>query len=519
VMRLLSCLLVHILGVTFANGFLQEAKTTKHSDDVCETIAIEDTTGVSMITGTLRGFIPTRISRSFTHFYYGDHVEWDTMQSLNITELIDIEEVKKAANALQDEFLGWVEEGSQEPIEPFRFSQIFRAPENVNNLWVSELALASVQSTHSMDQFNIFLNGGMIKEDGREHYKYKNKKELDFLRTLSKYYEDADEYINETIKEKDNLKAVAVMILKSGGVEKTVGCYYDQLALSPATIPKTFVANVPKEKFLDYTSKLVEEVVKLLKSEKTEKIVIKVIESIKSKLKTIDIDKLTYHKYLLDLRSRTLVLDVDIEKVFEDLNEVHKLIMEGLWKIHTGQWPAMVKFVNNFFRYTFASEHFWFRVDKLYHNLVDQAKSLYEERQKSLETKMTGDILPFFRSFLEFLINIREGRKTFIDDLISEMEKMDFNEILESYFTSYTKVFSKHFLSCYTALYGKPDFDLLAEFAEENYIAKTIKDLVFADWPKDEIFPKGLDAFVEKFENLVWILMTSTLGSCTKPIV
>merc|ERR1711970_438868 len=480
-MRILSVVLLHILVVTLAVG-----------DNGCDTTAIEDNEIVSMVTGTLQGFLPRRISRSFTHYYYGDHIEWDKIQSYNITEHIDIEDLKGHTGRFHDEFLGWVERGSKEPIEPFRFYPIFRAPENVNNLWVSEVALASAMSVFLGDQFNIFLNGGIIKEDGGEFYKY---------------------------KEKDNLKATALMFLEAGIAEKTVGCFYDQLALSPATLHKTFVTHVPKEKFMEYMSTMVKEVVMLLKSEKTEKIVTNVIKAVKSKLETIDIDKLTGHTYLTFLRSRSLVLDVDIEKVFEDLNEVHKLIMKGLWEVHTGQWPAMVKFISNFYKYTIISDHFWFRLDKLYHDLVDHTKNQYEERQKSLNSKMTGDILPFFRSFLEFMVNIREGKRTFIDAFISEMEKMDFNEILERHFTSLTSALSKHFLSCYTALYGKPDFDLLTEFAEENYVVKAIKDLVFADWPKDEIFPKSFDSFVEKFENLVLILMTSSLGSCTSAIV
>jgi len=507
-MRILSLVVLYILVVTLAVG-----------DDACDTKAIEDNEVVSMITGTLQDFIPRRVSRSFTHYYYGDHIDWEEKLSYNLTEHIDMERLKQISGRLHDEFLGWVARGSIKPIEPFRHYQVFRAPENVNNLWVSEVALASAMSVFLGDQFNIFLNGGIIKEDGGEFYKYKEKEELDALRALSKQYEEAYGYVNDTLKEKDNMKLTALMILESGLAEKTAGCVYDQLALSPATLHKTFVTHVPKEKFLEYMSTMVKEVVKLLKSEKTEKIITNVVKAVKSKLETIDIDKLTAHTYLTFLRSRSLVLDVDIEKVFEDLDEVHKLIAKGLWKIHTGQWPAMVKFISNLYKHTIISEKFWLRLDKLYHDLVVQARNQYEERQKSLDSKMTGDILPFFRSFLEFMINIREGKKTFIDDFISEIEKMDLNEILERHFTSLTKVLSKHFLSCYTALYGKPDFDLLAEFAEENYVAKTIKDLVFADWPKDEIFPKSFDSFVKKFENLVWLLMSSSLGSCTNPIV
>merc|ERR1712236_19153 len=93
-MRILSLVVLYILVVTLAVG-----------DDACDTKAIEDNEVVSMITGTLQDFIPRRVSRSFTHYYYGDH--------------IDIERLKQISGRLHDEFLGWVARGSIKPIEPF----------------------------------------------------------------------------------------------------------------------------------------------------------------------------------------------------------------------------------------------------------------------------------------------------------------------------------------------------------------------------------------------------------------
>merc|ERR1712106_315607 len=52
------------------------------------------------------------------------------------------------------------------------------APENVNNLWISEVALASASSVFIGDQLNIFISGGIIKEAGGEVRHYRNKEEL-----------------------------------------------------------------------------------------------------------------------------------------------------------------------------------------------------------------------------------------------------------------------------------------------------------------------------------------------------
>eukprot|EP00091_Calanus_sinicus_P007189 TRINITY_DN18113_c0_g1_i1.p2 TRINITY_DN18113_c0_g1~~TRINITY_DN18113_c0_g1_i1.p2 ORF type:complete len:102 (+),score=16.83 TRINITY_DN18113_c0_g1_i1:187-492(+) len=92
---------------------------------------------------------------------------------------------------------------------------------------------------------------------------------------------------------------------------------------------------------------MVEELKKLLKSEKTEKILTKWIEATMNKLKTIDTEILTSDAYLVFLRARSLVLGVDVEKVFEDLGEVWAAILKGIWKTYTGQWPAMVEFISN----------------------------------------------------------------------------------------------------------------------------------------------------------------------------
>ena len=454
----------------------------------------------------------------FSHYYYGDHIDWEDLHSFNITKDMDKEKLVEAALKIHDNFLEWVEEESKEPIEPFRFEQIFRAPENVNNLWISEVALASASSVFIGDQLNIFISGGIIKEEGGEVRHYRNKEELTVLKELSKQYEDAFGFINETLKKKEEMKAIVLMVLESQ-TEQIVSCFYDKLSRSKATPYKTFVANVSKERFLKFTNKMAQELKKLIKSEKTEQIVTKLMSSMKSKLLTIDTDKLTSKAYLVFLRTRSLVLGVDVEKVFEDLNEVHLLISKGIWQTYTGQWPAMVEFITNFFKFTFASEKFWLRVDTLYHQQVDQQKRFYQERQKSLESKMTDDILPFFRSLLEFMVDIREGKRTFIDDFISDLEKIDLNEMLSKHLTYLVDTLSRQYLSCYTALHGKPDFNLLAEAAQENDVAKAIKKLVFADWPKDEILPKGFDDFVEKLEQGILLVVSSSLGSCSRHMI
>jgi len=476
-------------------------------------LAMLDTTFISH----LELVLPRNIYRSFVDYYFGDHIDWKKLESYSIAAEVE-DEVDEIAASAHEGLLRWVERGSRKPIRKFRYEPVFRSPSNVNNLWVSEVTLASVLSVIMADQFNIFLNGGILQEDGGIHRYYRNKKELQFLKDLSQHHETAYGFINDTLKRKDEMKMLALMMLDLN-TEEALGCFYDQLAENKGTVYKTFVHNVPKEKFLKYTDKLVDELKKVLKSEKTEQLVKNWVNGMVTKLKTIDTNKLTSDSYLVFLRARSLVLGVDVEQVFEDINKVMGQIMRGIWLTETGQWPAMVEFISNFYKHTFASKEFWQRVDVLYQEQLQISKKFYEDRKKSLESNLTDDILPFFRAFLDFLVQLREGKKTFVDDYMSFLEKVDLNAMIGEYLYSLQYILSKHFLSCYTALWGKPDFDLLAAAAEENSMVKSLKDLVFTNWPKDEILPKGFEEFVQKLADGIMLIVSSSLGACTNPIV
>ena len=461
--------------------------------------------------------LPSELYKSFAHYYFGDHIEWEELENYSIAAEVE-DDVEEMASSLHREFLAWVERGSKKPIEPFRYYPFFRSPKNVNNLWVSEVALASIASVLPADQFNIFLNGGILSTEGGEHRYYKDQSAIQFLRDISSHYETAYGYINDTLKQKDEMKAMALMILELD-IHPALACFYDQLAEKKTTVYKTLAHNIPREKFLKYADRFLDELKKVLKSEKTEHQVTKWLNGMTNKIKTIDADKLTSDTYLVFLRARSLVLGVDIEKVFEDLNKVYSSIIKGLWLTKTGQWPAMVEFISNFYKHTFASKAFWQRVDVLYQEQVQISKRFYEDRKKSLESNINDEILPFFRALLDFMVQLREGKKTFVDDYLSDLEKVDLNEILAGYLNSLASILSKHFLSCYTALHGKPDFDLLAAAVEENSLVKAIKDLVFVNWPKDEILPKGFEEFVQKLADGILLIVSSAYGACTDNMV
>ena len=454
------------------------------------------------------------MSVGYIRNFFGDDINWERFEKFSFANTLSKDWVKIVTFA-HERFLQRIEEESKEPIRPFQPDTIFRAPDNVNNLWVSEVALASAYVVHFQDTLNIVLNGGRILSNGGEVRRYKDKKELDFLRQVSSKIEEIEGYVNETLKQKEEYKQTSLMMLSMFN-EQQIECVYNAIAQTDRTFYKTIVKLIPKEKFYTFMTEMTKELKLLIKSEKTETLLMKWGKTLQDKMNTIDFDLLTSKDYLIFLKARALVLGVDVHQVFEDLNEVHVQLQKGFWEMRTGQWPELVQFISNLYLNTFVSEEFWKRVDDLYYELLKQYKGLYEERQKKLETSLNDGVLPFFRATLMFMVQIREGKRTVVDESIEEFEKIDLNSIIYHYTSKVTEVLSRQFLSCFTELHGKPDFELWEAAIVENAITKSLKKLVFTNWPKEKIIPKGMETFIEKLANGVLLIFTSVFGSCSR---
>ena len=155
---------------------------------------------------------------------------------------------------------------------------------HVNNLWVSEVALASIEFMLRADLFNIVVNGGILFTEEGEHIYYK---EIRLLRDISSLYETTYGYINDTLKKKDEIKAMALMTLELD-IHPALACFYDQLAEEKTTAYQTLAHNIPREKFLKYADRFLDELKKVLKSEKAEQQVTQWLNGINNKIKTID---------------------------------------------------------------------------------------------------------------------------------------------------------------------------------------------------------------------------------------
>merc|ERR1711890_166912 len=118
-------------------------------------------------------------------------------------------------------------------------------------------------------------------------------------------------------------------------------------------------------------------------------------DNLRNIIRNTDFDRVFSKMFLAFLRSRSLVLDVDIMEVFQNLDSLHRTIGEGWWSLTTGHWPEMVQFISTFVTKTIQSDKFRERLDELYHELV-----------ASIRTQ----IIPFFKRVSE-LVSTKDRRQ------------------------------------------------------------------------------------------------------------
>ena len=172
-------------------------------------------------------------------------------------------------------------------------------------------------------------------------------------------------------------------------ISSQVSCLYDILDARNSSATRVFIKNVEKEHFVLFVSEFVETLRQLVMSEKTVPMVQMFYKTLKSKVKSCDYDSLSTEMYSTFIKTRNLLLNVDIEGLFEHLNEVVFTFFESVWKLKTGQWPELAQFVDNFFRKTYGSREFWVRLGTL-SGWLDCLSDILVIRARSLFTRYPG---------------------------------------------------------------------------------------------------------------------------------
>merc|ERR1711890_205046 len=142
---------------------------------------------------------------------------------------------------------------------------------------------------------------------------------------------------------------------------------------------------------------------------------------------------------------------------------------------------------------TIQSDKFWERLDELYHEL---------------ETSIKTQIIPFFKRVSE-LVSTKDKRQ--LTSLMKRLQSVDVVSYVEPTLDMAVTVLSRHYLSCYTAFYGKPDFNQLSNMVATNSVGGFIKSVVITDWPEEQKVPQNWPSFVMKLQDGVLLILSGVL--------
>merc|ERR1711890_134317 len=110
-----------------------------------------------------------------------------------------------------------------------------------------------------------------------------------------------------------------------------VDCSYTVLALKNVTFYNTLTETIPKEKVVSYIQEFVANFFQVINSSELESNYGTLRDNLRNIIRNTDFDRVFSKMFLAFLLSRSLVLDVDIMEVFQNLDSLHRTIGEGWW--------------------------------------------------------------------------------------------------------------------------------------------------------------------------------------------
>jgi len=450
-----------------------------------------------------------RSAMTFSAEYFGDNVDWEGMREFKLTELYESKNIRQESIKLADEIKMDIKFHSEFSIEEFECCEDFQLDAGIDaqNIWNQEIARGSAPVLLTFDQLNIFLNGGNLTVNHIE-FGYRDR-ELQPLRTLSEWEQNLDDNVYKTLPWLLQYQRGQILSYL-GLISSQATCLYDALEGRNSSMTRIFTKNVAREKFVLFVSEFLESLERLVRSEKTVEMIQMFYTTLKSEIKSYDHNALTAEMYLTFLQTRRVLLNIDMKTLFDQLNEIVFTIAHSVWKLKTGQWPEMEKFVDNFFRKTYASREFWARLDGIYQKYLEEQREVYERRKRNFENALDDDIIPFFKMLKTTLDDVSEGDKELITNFFKELDfpLMDKIRILNSF------IGSRNYFSCWAAEHFWPDYDQLAREISEQPDVAALNALVFSDWPEEDIFPASFQKFCQEIHTKLWLIISALFGHC-----
>ena len=130
-------------------------------------------------------------------------------------------------------------------------------------------------------------------------------------------------------------------------ISTSLGCFYDYMEQANSTFYGAVVRAVSKDVYKDRVDRLVASLQLLLSSPDLVPGTVAVGQAVLDNLRSINYDKMWVRLYRLFLEVRTRLVQVDVTGMFEELNKLDRSVQEGWWRLLTGRWPSMEKFLGN----------------------------------------------------------------------------------------------------------------------------------------------------------------------------
>merc|ERR1712080_58252 len=427
-----------------------------------------------------------------TEIGLGDHIDWEDLDSYSISGSEWKNDLVEHSNELLKEFKEYIDQNTlMYGDDPYDHEQFFRPPDNVNDLWVTEVSLASDNIIRWLDKINMALHGGYFSGDRstfRQYREYEDRlTELTMISEVLNSFDIRKDLGDYLMNIRDDGLQRAITEYLTTELKDEVDCFYTILASKNVTLYNTLFETIPKEKVVSYIQEFVTNFVQVINSSELESNYGTLRDNLRNIIRNTDLDRVFSKMFLAFLRSRSLVLDVDIMEVFQNLDSLHRTIGEGWWSLTTGHWPEMVQFISTFVTKTIQSDKFWERLDELYHELVASYRTQYVERQQWLETSIKTQIIPFFKRVSE-LVSTKDKRQ--LTSLMKRLQSVD------------------------VVSYVEPTLDMAAT----NSVGGFIKSVVITDWPEGQKVPQNWPSFVMKLQDGVLLILSGVLGSCSQPV-
>merc|ERR1712055_17964 len=467
--------------------------------------------------------VPREFYRYGVQQFFGDHVDWANVESFRISDTKMKTELVELTNEEFGHFLEWVEENSQPPVEPYEHPRVFRPPDNVNDLWYSEVSLASDHIVHGIDKVNMLLNGGVFSTESHRFWQYSStmeKRQLELLKLLS-----------EKVHQAKGLELIIPEFLsmaRNEGFQKSfmdeldttlhhqVACLYPALAAKNLTFFNTVMRVFPEDELVKFVKDFATETFRAINSLEAEFNLRSVIDAVKKAFNEIDFDRSTGKVFMSFLKARSLVVGIDVHEIFTRLDRVAFQLGQGWWKLTHGEWPEMLQFITTLVTKTIKSDRFWLRLDEVYLEVVAIFKLKYQERERLLEEVARNQLKPFMQELLSKMQRVQVKDEPMVKQLISWIEQNQFSSYFDHILTRVVETLSRSYLACFTEFYGKPDFNELSAITSRNSVTRWVHSVVVTDWPEAQPVPQGFPQFVEQVQETILLLYSSVLGECAR---